>query len=83
MTTPILVFIVLGVCFGLATMTHRHLFSEGVTRDDDDAARSGWQQRLVWVLLCSLLWPLMALTGLHSLWLLARRRARAARPRRD
>lgn len=81
MTTPILAFIALGLCFGLATMSRQHFFSEGVSADDP--AAGGWKQRLVWVLMCSLLWPLMALTGLHSLWLLARRRARNAPAQRD
>lgn len=81
MTTPILLFIVLGLCFGLATMTRQHFFSEGVSRSDADVR--GWKQRVVWVLMCSLLWPLMALTGLHSLWLLARRRARAEQAPRE
>ncbi len=79
-TLPIVAFLVFGACFGWATFSRRHLFSEGVTRE----AEGGWGARVVWVLLCSGLWPLMALTGLHSAWMLARRRAAAARvPRRD
>ena len=62
MTTPIIAFLVFGACFGWATFSRRHLFSEGVTR----ASEGGAGARLVWVLLCSGLWPLMALTGVEG-----------------
>ena len=73
-----LAFLAFGACFGLATFTHRHLFSEGPSRQghsgDDTLA-----QRVIWVLVCSGLWPLMALTGLVSLWRLRRVRVQARR----
>ncbi len=67
----IVAFLVVGAAFGLVTGGHQHIFSEGVTHRD----RQG--SRLLWVLICSFLWPLMALTGLHSWWRLARARARS------
>ncbi len=73
-----LAFLAFGACFGLATFSHRHLFSEGPSRKghsgDDTLA-----QRVIWVLVCSGLWPLMALTGLVSLWRLRRVRVQARR----
>lgn len=84
MTTTIvlfLAFLAFGACFGLATFSHRHLFSEGPSRaaqgnDDGDTLL----QRVIWVLSCSALWPLMVLTGLLSLW---RLRGVRMRQRRD
>jgi thiosulfate reductase cytochrome b subunit len=74
-----LVFVAFGACFGLATFSRRHLFSEGPSRagkggDEDDTPT----QRVIWVLICSALWPLMLLTGAVSLW-----RLRGVRQRRD
>ncbi len=83
MTAPILIFLLFGAVFGLASFSHRHLFSEGPSRRDDDAGAQGLKARLGWALLCSALWPVMLLTGLHSWWVLSRRRAVAARERRD
>ncbi len=79
-TTTIVVFLAFlafGVCFGLATFSRRHLFSEGPSR----AAQSGDEdetlvQRVIWVLTCSALWPLMLLTGAVSLWRLRGARVR-------
>jgi hypothetical protein len=75
-----LAFLAFGACFGLATFSHRHLFSEGPSRaakrgDEDDTL----MQRVIWVLSCSALWPLMMLTGAVSLWRLRRVRVRERR----
>jgi hypothetical protein len=83
LTTPIVLFLLFGACFGLATFSNRHLFSEGPTRRDDESASHGLKARLGWTLICTCLWPVMALTGLHTWWLLSRRRATQARERRD
>jgi hypothetical protein len=77
-TTTIVLFLAFGVCFGLATFSHRHLFSEGSSRADDDDSIA---QRLIWVASCSALWPLLAVTGV--LTALRLRRVRARRIRRD
>jgi hypothetical protein len=73
-------FVAIGVGFGLATFSRRHLFSEGPSRagqsgDEDDTPG----QRVIWVLTCSALWPLMVLTGAVSLWRLRRARLRTRR----
>jgi hypothetical protein len=78
-THTIVLFLAFGALFGLATFSHRHLFSEGPSRkaesgDSDDTLG----QRVLWVLICSGLWPLMALTGMLSLL-----RLRRVRTRRD
>lgn len=69
---------VFGACFGLLTFSRRHLFSEGPSRRTDDGAAGTAGARVMWVLICSGLWPLMALTGLYSWW----RLSRAARRRK-
>ena len=83
MTTSIVLFLVFGACFGLATFSRRHLFSEGPTRRHDGDGTGAWRDRALWVLTCTCLWPIMALTGLYSMWILARRRASAARKAGD
>jgi hypothetical protein len=79
-----LAFLGLGAGFGWVTFSHRHLFSEGPSRpgrpgDNDDTAA----QRVIWVLSCSALWPLLAVTGMLSLWRLRRARVRHAQERRE
>lgn len=72
----ILAFIAFGIVFGLATAGQQQRFNEGRC----DGAQQG--HRGLWVLLCSLLWPLFLLAGLHNgvRQMLARRGA-AARSR--
>ena len=72
MTTPIVLFIVFGAGFGWVTFSRRHLFSEGPSRRPDPAEPESLGARLVWVMVCSALWPLMVLTGMYSLWRLRR-----------
>jgi hypothetical protein len=83
LTTSIVLYLLFGAGFGLATFSKRHLFSEGPTQRDDAAATHGLKARLFGMLICTCLWPVMALTGLHSWWLLSRRRAQAKSERRD
>lgn len=83
MTTPIVLFLLFGALFGLATFANRHLFSEGPTARDESGSAGSLRARLGWTLVCSTLWPIMVLTGLHSFWRMARRRAAASRPGRD
>ncbi len=79
MNLLIVAFFVLGFIFSLATYSHRHLFSEGPTERIEEGKTDPMNGRLMWTLICTVLWPIMALTGLHTWWLLARRRALAAR----
>ena len=67
-TTAIVLFIAFGALFGLATHTHRHLFSEGHTKRSAADETDPMQGRFAWTLLCSALWPLMAMTGAFSWW---------------
>ncbi len=83
MTTLSLVitsYAVFGACFGLLTFSRRHLFSEGPSRRTEDGAAGTLGARVMWALICSGLWPLMALTGLYSWWRLSRRSRRDERP---
>ncbi|MFY8104207.1 MAG: hypothetical protein ACOVK6_08905 [Ramlibacter sp.] len=74
-------FLAFGVFFGLATFTHRHLFSEGPHQRQEGASRGDGVALAFWVCLCAFLWPIMALSGLNTAWVLARRKARAAATR--
>lgn len=75
MTPTIIAFFVFGVLFGLVTFPVRHHCSEGSIRPSTQA---GWQMvdRLKWAVMCSALWPLLALSGGMSWLRLARVRAR-------
>ncbi len=71
-------FICFGAIFGAVTFPWRHLFSEGPRKVDDPADGASLATRAFWISLCALLWPLMALTGLNTAWILAKRKRRAA-----
>lgn len=79
MTAFIVLFFVLGALFGLATGSSQHLFSEGPARREGDAVAYSRGSRLLWVLICSCLWPIFLITGAPALWRLARERARRRR----
>lgn len=79
MTIVFLAFFGFGACFGLASWSHRHLFSEGHTRPGTPGSDDGPAARLLWVLSCSALWPLMLLSGLYSAGHRVRVRARDER----
>lgn len=79
MTGFIVLFFVLGALFGLASGNAQHLFSEGPVRRGADAVPYSLGSRVLWVLICSCLWPIFLLTGAPALWRLARQRARSRR----
>ena len=83
MNLPIALFLVFGFCFGLATYSNRHLFSEGPRRRSDESDKDPLDGRLMWTVTCTMLWPIMVLTGLNTWWILSRRRAMAARRIKD
>ena len=83
MNLPIALFLIFGFCFGLVSYSNRHLFSEGPTRRKDKTENDPLDGRLMWTLTCTMLWPIMVLTGLNSWWILSRRRALAARRLKD
>jgi hypothetical protein len=72
MSLPMIAFLAFGACFGLLTYTHRHHFSEGPARRATGGKSDPMDSRVLWVLICSFLWPILALTGLYSSWRLAR-----------
>lgn len=61
-------FVATGALFGLLTHSHRHLFSEGHTERSAGDETDPMQGRFAWTLLCTALWPLMAMTGVFSWW---------------
>jgi hypothetical protein len=64
MTWPLACFLLFGAAFGWLSFAHRHRFSEGVTPPQaGDAVGMQWPARLAWLALCTLLWPLLMLTG--------------------
>ena len=75
MNIQIALFLAFGACFGLATYSWQHIFSEGPTRPAAAGGGPDIGGRLMWALVCTFLWPLMVLTGMHSAWRLSRRAA--------
>jgi lysylphosphatidylglycerol synthetase-like protein (DUF2156 family) len=74
----IYLFLLFGAVFGLATFSYRHIFSEGPHKVDTPEEGSTLGSRLLWALVCTFLWPIMALTGLNSVRILAKRKRQAA-----
>lgn len=66
MTWWIVTFFACGIAFGAATYSRRHLFSEGAGRPARPGERDPLDSRLMWLLMCSCLWPLFALAGVYS-----------------
>ncbi|WP_305485003.1 hypothetical protein [Polynucleobacter sp.] len=73
-TTFISLYILFGACFGFVTFSQRHLFSEGPHTAKELDGNPFFESRIFWVLLCAMLWPIMALTRIHTAWLLKKRR---------
>jgi hypothetical protein len=73
-TTFISIYILFGACFGLLTFSQRHLFSEGPHKAKSSEENPFFESRIFWILLCAMLWPIMALTRIHTAWLLHKRR---------
>jgi hypothetical protein len=73
-TTFISLYILFGACFGFVTFSQRHLFSEGPHTVKELSENPFFESRIFWVLLCATLWPIMALTRVHTAWLLQKRR---------
>jgi len=69
----ICVYLFAGVCFGLVTYSHRHLFSEGPTKSNNADARSVLEGHAFWVLIATWLWPILVITGINTAFILAKR----------
>ncbi len=78
MTIQITLFLVFGACFGLLTFSRRHLFSEGPKIKDETPEGNTVVSRLIWMLICTFLWPIMIITGVHTAWILHKRKSQAA-----
>lgn len=70
-------FFAVGAVFGLITYPYRHLFSEGPNKGEPPQAAPTLSSRVLWLMVCTFLWPLMVLTGLYSAWILAKRKRQA------
>lgn len=68
MNETIVWFLAAGAVFGLLTASRRHLFSEGATRPAEPGSRAERLGALGWVVLCTLLWPLLAAAGAFGAW---------------
>ncbi|QTN23763.1 hypothetical protein HZ992_01795 [Rhizobacter sp. AJA081-3] len=79
MTTPIIVFFLVGALFGLATGSVQHLFSEGRARPAEPGEPVSLASRALWVLISSCLWPILLLAGVPTLYRLVAVRVRAPR----
>ena len=74
----LLLFFVAGALLGLFTYPYRHLFSEGPNKSEPTQTTPSLSSRLLWLMVCTFLWPLLILTGLNSAWILAKRKRQAA-----
>ncbi len=68
MTWFIFTYFGLGLAFGLATATRRHLFSEGPARPPEARHVTVMDGPAMWVLTSAVLWPLLAVSGLYGAW---------------
>jgi len=74
MTIYIALFLLFGAVFGLVTFSQRHLFSEGPREVEESVVENGLISRVMWMLICAFLWPIMVLTGLNSWRILSKRK---------
>lgn len=78
MNAYIYLFLLIGAAFGLSTYAHRHLFSEGPRAIDGLPGERAIGERILWMLICTFLWPIMVLSGLNSLRIIRKRQRQAA-----
>jgi hypothetical protein len=67
-------YLFLGICFGWATFSNRHLFSEGPDKEAQAEQGSVLKGRIFWTLICTWLWPIMVFTGINTAVILAKRK---------
>jgi len=73
----ICLFLIFGAFFGLATFSKRHLFSEGPQKAKESDQTLSLGARIFWVLVCTLLWPIMVITGMNTAWILFKRKQKS------
>jgi hypothetical protein len=76
MNMTIYLFLLAGAGFGIITFPFKHLFSEGPHKADEKKNQTSLDGRFFWVMVCTFLWPIMALTGLNSARILIKRRTK-------
>lgn len=74
MNAYIAAFLFAGTCFGLATFSYRHWFSEGPHSPEDAIQPASFGSRAFWAMICTFLWPIMIVTGVNTAWVLAKRK---------
>ncbi len=77
MNITIYLFLLFGAVFGLSTFSYRHIFSEGPQKIETTEAGSTLGSRVLWAMVCTFLWPIMVLTGLNSVRIMAKRKRQA------
>lgn len=80
MNAYIALFLLFGAFFGIATFTRRHLFSEGPRAPDGPSEAASVASRIMWVLVCVALWPLMVVAGINTAWIMTKRKRLIRRP---
>jgi hypothetical protein len=73
----ICLYLIFGACFGFVTHSTRHLFSEGPQKPKDSDQNSSLGGRIFWIMVCTLLWPIMVITGINTAWILFKRKQQA------
>jgi hypothetical protein len=73
----ICLFLLLGTCFGFASYSNRHLFSEGPQKANNSDPNSFLESRLFWVMVCTWLWPIMVITGINTALILSKRKKKS------
>ena len=72
--TVICLYLIFGACFGFATFSKRHLFSEGPHKSKDCDQTSSLKVHIFWTMVCTLLWPIMVITGINTAWIFFKRK---------
>ena len=75
--TFISLYLFFGACFGFATYSKRHLFSEGPRKELDSEKTSLLEGRIFWIMVCTFLWPIMVITRINTAWVLFKRKKKA------
>jgi hypothetical protein len=75
--TFIYLYLIFGASFGFATYSKRHLFSEGPQKTKASNETASLASRIYWIILCTLLWPILVLTGINTAWVLFKRKKQA------
>lgn len=72
--TFICLFLIFGACFGFATYSQRHLYSEGPRKAVESDQNSPLEGRIFWIMVCTFLWPIMVITRINTAWVLYKRK---------